>query len=274
VIKFAFMSTDTPDIQPGTTEVPEPALHGVRQAVHGVGDFFGSMWGDFRGSDERLRLLASSATAGVMESASLLKLSVVTIGHTGFDILHNTHSPTLAGAATGAMFGAWSLVLGRRLNGAINHYPTAVESLKENFPKITHNLSDSLPGFSPEVPDDLRRMSLAARIGNTALTRARRGLTALGLGTGFYVLAGNIEERPKTAVNRLVAATSADCAGVAGVFSFTASELILKLGDKNPELADTIYEASSNPKVLGGLAVMMMGIERGRHAIKKRINKE
>ncbi len=222
---------------------------------------------DFVESERRLKLVAYTLAGMGTIAINAAKLPLVAVPSLALEALKYSESPLVSGLVTGAVFGTWTYGAAYIIDAAGQCYPNLKSAFRERFPRISSKLSDSLPGFTTnEVPPNRMRM---ARIGKNILTHARRGMTVLGIGAGFYVGAAQLEERPNEEIGRLRRLTAGDAALMIGTLSCATTSIVTKIGESNPVLADQIQERATDTKTLVGLALGLIvgqGLNRWRHS--------
>ncbi len=215
---------------------------------------------DWKESENKTRATLSGAVVAATQVVGITRLPSVLVPPVTVEILQQTGSPLEAGIATAAIFGAWSLTVGRSLKSGINNYPKAVNASAENFANLTEHFSNSLPGLSPsrERNADNRQAPIIKRLGSFALRHARRGFTAYAVGITPYIGVAGIKKQSDSDIRRLSLALSIDAAGVVGLLSTGVAEVIVGISKNNPALARTIQEDVGNAKIWYGVAGALM----------------
>jgi hypothetical protein len=244
----------------------------------GIGNLWRAGWSDFRESEQKPLFIGSTMMTIGLGAIGAARLPTALIPATTFGVLEHTHSVPETAAAGAVMFGGWAFTAAQTLNLGMSQYPKTVGVVKQNFSPAVDVLTDSLPGWETPVraEDDPRKASLAARIGSTALTHARRGFTVLAIGATPYVMAARIQNKPKEAIHRLITVGSLNGAAVAGVLSGSVAEVINTVGQHNPELAQGIQDNAGDTKALLGFAgaLMITQFAATRRAKRKQLSAE
>ncbi len=159
------------------------------------------------------------------------------------------------------MFGTWALISSGILNNGVNRYPRTIKEARENFPSFVEHFSNALPGLESKKDADPRRLALARNIGKQALTHARRGITAFGVGIAPFILTAGMKGQSKSERRWLCAKVGIDSGIMVGLMSAGVAQTIIKIGDGHPELAQRIQDNAGSAKLWYGVAIGLMAGE-------------
>lgn len=229
---------------------------------------------DYKESQHKIQKIGVGVGVIAMQSLDRLRASVIFVPEIAVNVLQNTHSPVEAALAGGAAFATWCTVVGGVTNEGLHQFPVAVESFEDNFPGAVEFFSDALPGVNSPSSEEIKKQSVAKRIGNRIILGLKRGYTVSGIGTVAYVSTASVQGKSKKEGHKLNLNASLDGgAAVSGVV-LMAGEAIVRIGDSNPELAKNIQDYASNIKLWYGVAAFMIISNFISNRLNKRSKKE
>ena len=218
---------------------------------------------DIEKSEKKARTIGSGALAFLTAASGSTKAPLYVKSQLILETLEYTQSSLRTGLVGAAAFGIWNKVAATFYDNGMRHYPTAISTAKEEFPNLTNTVSTSLPGLNSAPVENIRspRTSLAKRLGSRVSLHLRRGAIVEGLGVAPYIFSAHAQQKSPVEVSRLATSASADGGIVAGTIACGLAEVMLRIGDSNAQLAETIDNTVSDPRVFIGAAAVLMASE-------------
>jgi hypothetical protein len=212
---------------------------------------------DFKESPHKIRMAGIATGVAALQVADRMRASVIFVPTIATNVLEHSHSPTAAAIAGGTAFGGWCAAVGGATTEGLANFPAATSEFEKSFSGVVNFFEDSLPGFEQPEPRD-EETSRARHVGGRALTRLKRAYTVSGIGSVAYVSAASATDRPKKEIHELNLNASADGAAAIGAVVLGVAEVIVKIGESNPALAEHIQNTASDIRVWYGVAGLMM----------------
>lgn len=225
---------------------------------------------DYTESEHRYRMIGSSALAVGTVGFNSTKIPLVTMPTIALEALQYSDNSLAAGVAAGLAYGGWTLLTTGFADRALNHIPATKSWLEHRHPTQVGLIIDAFPGLDENNDEEKSSTKLGARIGKSVVTHTVRGMTAVGAGANFYVVAAHLEEQPKPARHRLRRRLSIDGGLVMGTIAGASAEVVRQINDSNPLLAEQIHDGATNPWIGAGVAGSLMAVQGTKKQLSKR----